>query len=50
MSSTVWNILYKDFTEDDVKRIQEEKDRVEGWSSEDQFVKFIFWYIGKKRV
>jgi len=41
-STTVLRSLYTDFTEDDMKRIQEEKDRLGGaWTSEKQFVDFV---------
>jgi len=41
-SQTVLRSLYRDFTDDDMKRIQEEKDRIGGaWTTEKQFVDYI---------
>ncbi len=41
-TSTVLRALYLDFTDDDIKRIQEEKERLGGsWANEKQFVDFV---------
>jgi len=52
-SSQVYLALYKDFTEDDLKRILEERERQGGWGSEKDFVTFVNDKLGRtefKRV
>lgn len=44
---TVMKALYPDFTEDDLKRLFEFKDRNNGWISESQFVDFVANTLGR---
>jgi type II secretory pathway component PulK len=46
-STTMLKALYKDFTDDDLKRITEEKNKWGGWTSEKQFVDFITNTLGR---
>jgi len=47
-SSNVLRALYKDFTEDDMKRLMEERDRIGGWMSEKAFVEFVTSTLGRQ--
>lgn len=44
---TIYRALYRDFTEDDIKRIIEERDKNNGWTSEKAFVDFVTNTLGR---
>ncbi len=47
-TTEVLRALYKDFTDDDIKRLGEEKSRIGGsWANEGQFVTFITQTLGR---
>lgn len=46
-STSLHRALYPDFKEEDVKRILDERTRIEGWKSESQFVQFITDTLGR---
>ncbi len=46
-SSTVLKALYRDFTDDDMKRLMEERDKIGGWVSEKSFVEYVSTTLGR---
>jgi type II secretory pathway component PulK len=46
-SNDMLRALYKNFTDDDIKRLGEEHDRLGAWASESQFVSFINDTLGR---
>jgi type II secretory pathway component PulK len=46
-NETMLRAIYRDFTDDDIKRINEQKAKLGTWSSEKQFVDFIVQTLGR---
>jgi len=46
-STGIYRALYRDFTEDDLKKIIEERDKMGGWPSEKSFVEFVSGTLGR---
>ena len=46
-ATNIFRALYRDFTEDDLKKLIEERDKINGWTSEKAFVDFVTNNLGR---